>query len=52
MTTKVSPPTASQFRNAMKLAGWPPKKKFKTEDERQLLQEIHADRKRHHKISH
>ncbi len=45
--TPVPEPTEAEFNRVMKLAGWPPTKRFTKKDERDLLCDIHEDRKKH-----
>ncbi|HEY3932625.1 MAG TPA: AbrB/MazE/SpoVT family DNA-binding domain-containing protein [Verrucomicrobiae bacterium] len=45
--TPVPEPTEPEILRVMKLAGWPPTKRFTKKDERELLRDIHEDRKKH-----
>ncbi|MGO8765453.1 MAG: AbrB/MazE/SpoVT family DNA-binding domain-containing protein [Limisphaerales bacterium] len=45
--TPVPEPTEGEIRQVMKLAGWPPKKRLTESDDRELLRDIHEDRKKH-----
>ncbi|MGA9777105.1 MAG: AbrB/MazE/SpoVT family DNA-binding domain-containing protein [Limisphaerales bacterium] len=44
--TPIPAPSEAEIKRVMTLAGWPPTRRFTKKDERELLRDIHEDRKK------